>query len=70
MNGAYRGDSDIGKLMHDFCCTKAEDMNFGLMAERTRYLKEDPKGYSMEEIADMVEDSTETVAEWLTPKAG
>lgn len=28
------------------------------------------KGYSIEEIADMVEYSTETVAEWLTPKAG
>ena len=117
VNGQYRGDSDIGRLMHDFCCTKAEDMNFELMAERTRYLKENPKGvsnmckvmedlrvesfaegreegrqegrqegeinkskafaaklyqkgYSIEEIADMVEYSAETVAEWLTPKAG
>ena len=46
MNGQYRGDSDIGRLMHDFCCTKAEDMHFALMAERTRYLKENPKGVS------------------------
>lgn len=30
--------------MHDFNCTKADDMNYELMAERTRYLKEDPKG--------------------------
>jgi len=30
--------------MHDFNCTSAEDMNFDLMAERTRYLKENPKG--------------------------
>ena len=44
VNGKYRGDSDIGRLMHDFNCTKAEDMNFELMAERTRYLKENPKG--------------------------
>ena len=35
VNGQYRGDSDIGKLMHDFCCTDADDMNFELMAERT-----------------------------------
>ena len=28
------------------------------------------KGYSIEEIADMVEYSTEKVEEWLTPKAG
>ena len=44
VNGEYRDDSDIGKLMHDFNCTSAEDMNFDLMAERTRYLKENPKG--------------------------
>ena len=43
VNGEYRGDSAIGKLMHDFNCTKADDMNFELMAERTRYLKESPK---------------------------
>lgn len=46
VNGRYRGDSDIGRLMHDFNCTRAEDMNFALMAERTRYLKENPKGVS------------------------
>lgn len=23
MNGEYRGDSDVGKLMHDFNCTDA-----------------------------------------------
>ena len=40
VNGEYRGDSDIGKLMHDFNCTDADDMNFKLMADRTRYLKE------------------------------
>lgn len=32
--------------MHDFNCTKAADMNFALMAERTRYLKENPEGVS------------------------
>ena len=44
VNGEYRGESEIGKLMHDFNCTKADDMNFDLIAERTRYLKENPKG--------------------------
>ena len=32
------------KLMHDFRCTDASDMNFVLLAGRTRYLKENPKG--------------------------
>ena len=54
VNGEYRGESDIGKLMHDFNCAKAEDMNFELMAERTRYLKENPKGVS--EVCQIVED--------------
>lgn len=54
MNGEYRGDSDIGKLMHDFNCTKADDMNFELMADRTRYLKENPKG--VREMCRIMED--------------
>ena len=54
VNGEYRGDSDIGKLMHDFNCTDADDMNFELMAERTRYLKENPKGVS--EMCKVMED--------------
>ncbi len=44
VNSEYRGDSDIGRLMHDFHCTNAEDMNFELIARRTRYLKQEPKG--------------------------
>ena len=54
VNGEYRGDSDIGKLMHDFNCTDADDMNFKLMADRTRYLKENPKGVS--EMCRIMED--------------
>ena len=54
MNGEYRGESDIGKLMHDFNCTQADDMNFELMAERTRYLKENPKG--VQEMCKVMED--------------
>lgn len=53
-NGEYRGESDLGKLMHDFNCTKADDMNFELMADRTRYLKENPKG--VQEMCKVMED--------------
>ncbi|MCI8714149.1 MAG: hypothetical protein HFH23_18365 [Ruminococcus sp.] len=35
VNGEYRGDSALGKLMHDFKCINADDMNFELMANRT-----------------------------------
>lgn len=57
VNGAYRGDDAVGKLMHDFSCTNAEDMNYPLMADRTHYLKVNPKGVAemckqMEELRD------------------
>ena len=54
MNGEYRGDSDIGKLMHDFNCTNADEMYFELLADRTRYLKENPKGVS--EMCKVIEE--------------
>ena len=27
VNGKYRGDDEVGKLMHDFSCTDPDDMN-------------------------------------------
>lgn len=54
VNGEYRGESNLGKLMHDFNCTQASDMNFELMADRTRYLKENPKG--VKEMCRIMED--------------
>ena len=54
VNGSYRDESDIGKLMHDFNCTKAEEMYFPLMAEKTSYLKENPKGVS--QMCKVMED--------------
>ena len=42
----YRGVSDIGKLMHDFNCTDADEMKIELLAQGTRYLKESPEGVS------------------------
>ena len=62
VNGEYRGNTDIGKLMYDFSCTKASEMNFALVAERTRYLKENPKGVS--EMCKVMEDMrNETIFE-------
>ena len=63
VNGEYRGDSDLGKLMHDFNCTRADDMNFELMAERTRYFKENPEGVSRmcKIMEDMRNETTERV---------
>ena len=44
VNGAYQGDSDIGKLMHDFRCCDAKDMYFKEMKEITHHFKETEEG--------------------------
>jgi len=61
VNGEYRDDSEIGKLMHDFNCTDADDMNFDLMAARTRYLKENPEG--VREMCKAMEDMRDSARE-------
>ena len=47
VNGSYRGDSEIGKLMHDFGCWNPDDMKCEIMRNVTRYYKEDPKGVAI-----------------------
>ncbi len=47
VNGAYRGDNEIGRLMHDFSCWNPDDMNYELMRDAARYYKEDPKGVAI-----------------------
>lgn len=44
VNGAYRGDTPIGKLMHDFSCTDPADMYYETLAERVRFFKESKEG--------------------------
>ncbi len=33
VNGAYRDESPIGRLMHDFSCTNPSDMYYGVLAD-------------------------------------
>ena len=61
VNGAYEGESDIGKLMHDFRCTDGKDMNFELLAQRTDYYKNTEEGVS--EVCKVMEDMRNEVAE-------
>ncbi len=44
VNGAYRGDTPIGKLVHDFSCTNAADMYYTTLADRVRFFKESKEG--------------------------
>ncbi len=47
VNGAFHGDSEIGKLMHDFHCWNPDDMNYELMKKAAKYYKENPKGVAI-----------------------
>jgi hypothetical protein len=54
VNGAYRDENPIGKLMHDFSCEDPKDMYYKTLAEQVRYYKEDAKG--VEAMCRIVED--------------
>ena len=54
VNGAYRGDDEIGRLMHDFSCSDPDDMLNKELADRTRYFKETEEG--VEAVCKVMED--------------
>lgn len=47
VNGVYRDETPIGKLMHDFSCTDPANMYYDELAERVRFFKEDKEGISI-----------------------
>ena len=58
VNGARRHDqTELGRLMHDFFCTRAADMYSPLLAERMRQLKETKEGERiMTSVVDEIRD--------------
>ena len=47
VNGEYRDETPIGKLMHDFSCTDPADMYYDVLAERVRFFKESKEGIAI-----------------------
>ena len=47
VNGAYRDDTPLGKLMHDFSCTQPSEMHYKILADRARYFKESKEGVAI-----------------------
>ena len=41
---SYRDQSNFGRLMHDLRCSDPNDMNYPILAQKTRYFKEDTEG--------------------------
>lgn len=53
VNGKYKGDDEIGRLMHDFNCLNSKDMYYKPLADGVRHFKETEKG--RENMCDAVE---------------
>lgn len=47
VNGEYRAETPLGKLMHDFSCTNPADMYYDVLAERVKFFKESREGISI-----------------------
>lgn len=66
INGAYENKddtSDLAKLIHDFRCSKADDMLLQPLADRTRYFKETPEGveYMCKAMEDRINDRVKII---------
>ena len=73
VNAQIKDDTALGKLMHDFSCTSAEEMHYQILADRVRYFKEDTEGVAtmckaMEDMRNAAakENSIETARMLLT----
>ena len=67
VNGKYRGNDEVGKLMHDFSCTNPDDMNYEALAKRARYFKQDEKGVAT--MCKIMEDMRNEAAREAAQKA-
>lgn len=47
VNGEYKGDDPLGRLMHDFSTANADEMYYEELAERMRFFKQDERGVDM-----------------------
>lgn len=47
VNAAERSDTPLGMLIHDFSCKNPADMHYKILAERTRYFKENQEGIAV-----------------------
>ena len=74
VNLQITNETKLGKLMQDFRCTSAKDMNNPVLAKRVSYFKEDQEGVAvmckeLEKMCEEVrEETTKKVREETTKK--
>ena len=54
VNGEYKGDDPLGRLMHDFSTANADEMYYEELATRMRFFKQDERGVDM--VSKIVEE--------------
>ena len=65
MNASYKDDdTELGKLVHDICCSNPDDMYYKVLADKARYLKENEEGMNKMKSAseELREEGREEVA--------
>jgi len=67
VNGKYRGDDAVGRLMHDFSCTNPDDMNYDVLARQARYYKSDKEGVAA--MCKLLEDMRNETAKEAAKEA-
>lgn len=61
VNGKYRGQDAIGKLMEDFSCTDPDQMNYEVLAGKARFYKKDEEG--VKHMCKMLEEMKNEAAQ-------
>lgn len=61
VNGKYKGDDEVGKLLHDFGCKESKDMYYPELAKGVRHFKEEEGGRKI--MCEAVEKYAEQKAE-------
>ena len=61
VNGNYKGDDTVGRLMHDFGCKESKDMYYPELARGMRHFKEGGRKKMCEAVEKYAEQKAETV---------
>jgi hypothetical protein len=70
VNGSYKGDDAIGKLMHDFGCKESVDIYYQELAKGVKHFKEEEGGRKRmcEAVKEYAQEAVEAKAESMAIK--
>ena len=66
VNGSYKGDDAVGRLMHDFGCKKSKDIYYPELAKGVKHFKEEEGGRKV--MCEAVEKYAKSYAEKYAEK--